>query len=491
VIAAYAIVLLSALPGVLVQDSWMTLVGGREIAQHGLPTHDHLAAWTAGAGWIDQQWLAQLFFYGLFAGGGLKLVLLSHAGLLTAAFASALVSARRRGASEKSVCLVGVLAMFAAPWALQLRAQTVGTLLFVWVLALLLADSRAPSRRVLLVLPLLALWANVHGTVLLGAVLAIVRGLTIIISSRRGREPAWRLRSAGLLLVAPLCLVASPYGLSLVGYYRRIAANPLMSRYVLEWHASAPSKLTAIFFVLAFVAVWLVARHGQRLTGFEQIALFLTLASGLWALRSISWFALTALLVLPITIDGVFAERPRRASLRRARRSAGLIVALLLAGGVGVAAARPSSWFVQQWPTRALPTIQQATLDPSTRVFANDRYADWLLWQLPELRGRIAYDVRFELFNGRQFRQLHAYRSQIGDDWRRAAAGYQLLMFERSGERMLSAAVSRGPGTKVVYQDSLITLVAQQARQTAVTASTARTHPIERSAASPPAERGR
>jgi len=187
VCAAYVAILLIALPAELVQDSWMTLLGGREIVQHGLPSHDHVAVWTTGADWVDGQWLAQLLFYGLFLAGGMKLVLLSHAALLTAAFASALAAARLRGASEKSVALVGLGAMLAAPWELQFRAQTLGTLLFVWVVALLLADSRTPSRRVLLVLPLLALWANVHGTVLLGAALATLRGAAIVLERRGPR----------------------------------------------------------------------------------------------------------------------------------------------------------------------------------------------------------------------------------------------------------------------------------------------------------------
>jgi hypothetical protein len=40
-------------------------VSGREVAQHGLPHHDSLTLWTLGARWIDQQWLGQLFYYGL------------------------------------------------------------------------------------------------------------------------------------------------------------------------------------------------------------------------------------------------------------------------------------------------------------------------------------------------------------------------------------------------------------------------------------------
>jgi hypothetical protein len=448
--ALYAVIVLLALPQVLVQDSWLTLVDGREIVRHGLPAHDHFAVWTSGDSWIDQQWLAQLVFYGLFALGGLKLVLLSHVGLLTAAFGSALASARLRGASEKSVCLAGFVAMLAAPWELQFRAQTLGTLLFVWVLALLLADSRRPSRRVLLVLPLLAFWANVHGTVLLGAALAAVRAVTILV---RRTEPHWRLRAGLLLVGAPLCTFASPYGLSLVGYYHRIVANPLMSEFVVEWKASTPSRNTAVFYLLAFLTVWLVARATSRLTAFERLALFVTMLGGLWAIRSITWFVLTDLMVLPLALDAALPSRPRRARFRTYRIWTAIGAAGLVLIGAGAAAAASTSYYLKTWPTKALPAIREATAKPSTRVFADDRYADWLVWELPELRGRIAYDVRFELFDSRQFNALHDYRAQHGDDWRRAAKGFQVLTFEPLAERAVWRTVRRDPGTRVLYAD--------------------------------------
>src|SRR5437588_9411717 len=53
------------LNGAVRADTWLTLLGGREILQHGLPHRDALAVVSHGRAWIDQQWLSQLFFYGL------------------------------------------------------------------------------------------------------------------------------------------------------------------------------------------------------------------------------------------------------------------------------------------------------------------------------------------------------------------------------------------------------------------------------------------
>ena len=97
-----AAILLSVAGDLLVADSWMTLVSGREIVEHGLPSQEALTELAAGREWIDQQWLAQLAFYGAWALGGLKLALILDVVLVVAAFASAVWFARARGASARS-----------------------------------------------------------------------------------------------------------------------------------------------------------------------------------------------------------------------------------------------------------------------------------------------------------------------------------------------------------------------------------------------------
>src|SRR5439155_25681604 len=53
-----AAVVVAAPASMIAPDTWLALVDGRLIAQHGLPHTDHLTVWTAGVRWVDQQWLA-------------------------------------------------------------------------------------------------------------------------------------------------------------------------------------------------------------------------------------------------------------------------------------------------------------------------------------------------------------------------------------------------------------------------------------------------
>jgi hypothetical protein len=426
-VCAYVVVLVLALPQELVQDSWLTLASGREVATRGLPSTDQLTVWTHGVRWVDQQWLAQLVFYRLHELGGIRLVMLVHVGLLTAAFALAVSAAR---ASGRSVALVAAVAAFAAPWALQMRAQSFAFLLFVAVLWLLIEDARSPGRRVFFALPLLALWANLHGTALFGAMLVVLRGVLYLWE----RRPA---RAGTLVLGGSLCVVASPYALHLPGYYRSLMLNPRLHWFIDEWQPGKPSQKTALFYLLCAVTIWLVARHGRVLTAFERLALAATLLNGLLAIRSVPWFALTCLVVLPALVDEALPPRRSRPRLRLALGSA--VVSL---AAVGAAAAQPAGWYTKLWPDEAGRQVAALARErPSALVMSDDRYADWLLWTQPQLRGRVAYDVRFELFTDRQFVDLFRYRNQAGDGWRRAQRGYEILALARpDGNAIIAGA---------------------------------------------------
>jgi hypothetical protein len=463
--AMYAIVLVWLMPFEVVQDTWLTLVGGREIARNGLPSHDTLTVLTSGERWVEQQWAAKLAFYGLVQLGGLSLALLVHVGVLVAAFAGAMAAARAFGASRTAVFWVAAASMFVAPWAWQMRSQTFAFPLFVGLLWLLVSDSRSPSRRVLLAVPLLAVWANVHGSVVLAAALVALRGLTLA-CARGPREPSARLRAAVLLAAPAASVVASPYGLALVDYYRSLILNPMIGRYVDEWGPSTFPR-DAAFFVLAGVALWLAARS-RRATVFEKLALLAVIASGLAAGRNSVWLSLCALVVLPPIVDEVWRvgrfEAPvrARAVVWLARANVAVVVALTAATvviGRDPAAAYPEP--------AAAAIAKLAAADSSIRVLASDRHADWLLWAEPSLAGRVAYDVRFEMFEPAQFRQLAAFNGRVGSDWKRFADGYRVIVVDRHANAGLERAFRREPGVSLLYRDDSVAVVLRAANASA------------------------
>jgi hypothetical protein len=463
-VALYAFGLARLAPHELVQDSWLTLVSGREIAWNGLPSRDTLTVFGHGADWVDQQWLAQLGFYGAYVLGGLKAVLVAHVALVAGAFALGLAAARRLGASPRSVFVVGIAAFLLAPWTWQLRSQSAAYLLFVAVVWLLVRDVRDPGRRTFLVLPLLALWANLHGSVVLGAALVMLRGASLVVERARAREPVsgWAARAAALVVAPPLVLLASPYGLDLVGYYERMLVGPEFARIVGEWRP--PTFPRAIpFFVLALAAVWLLAR-ARRVSGFEKAIVLFSIVGGLLAIRSITWFAFTALVVLPSALDDVVPPRARMRPHGRPIRLLAGVAAVAIPATFAVMALVPTRTYERLWPEpAAIAVAEAAASDPSVRVFASDRYADWLLWKRPELAGRIAYDVRFELHSKAELDALFDYYNHVGSDWAAATEGYELVVVDRTSRRAGEEAILREGGTRL-YEDEHVAVLRRPAR---------------------------
>jgi hypothetical protein len=458
VVALDALAVSVLLPYFVRSDTWLALVAGRRVWNDGLPRRDTLTIWSHGVTWVDQQWLGQLVLYGIHAAGGLRLLLLVHAIVLVGAFSLALTFALRSGASARSAGLVGIIALFTALPNSTVRTQAMAYLLFVAVFWLLASEVRQPSRRVFFVVPLLIVWANVHGSVVLGAGLVILWALAEILRLRRNVS----VRAIALAAVAPLCVFISPYAFSLPRYYHDVLSSGAFRDVVSEWQpATLPHQW--FFFALAVGAVWLAARSRDKLSLFEHLALVAMLFAGLDTVRSIVWFALVAAMVVPRALDGIWpvGTAPQR---RRVNLALALVSLVVLVCAFATAAARPTSWYRRDYPPPAVQAVREATArDHSLRVFANEQYADWLLWNVPVLAGRVAFDARFELLSGDQLRSLARFRDRSTDDWQRAADGYRLLVLDTASERPAIRDLLRRTGTRTLYRDRHVAVLLRAA----------------------------
>jgi hypothetical protein len=444
----YAAALLVRLPYTLGADSWLTFVGGRFVREHGLPHADVLTAWSHGVTWVDQQWLAQLVFEASARAGGVKLALLVHAALVVGAFAVAAAAARRLGAGSRAVALVAVLVVPELAEAWELRAQSFAYPLFVAVLWLVLADARRPGRGVLLCLPLLVIWTNLHGSVLAGAALVSLHGLI-------------RLRSSGRSAVAAVtafgpwvALFASPYATDLPAYYAHVLVGRNFSSLVTEWGPATPSFMTGPFYALAFGGVALLARGWARVLPFERGAFFVTLVAGVLGLRNMVWFSLVAFLVLPRLLHRELEATARDEAQRRMK----IVVAAAAAGAAAivavVAVARPAAAYERAYPPALADRVAAAAAaHPGYPVFADVAYGDWLLWKHPSLRGRVAFDARLELLSKRRLASLYDWKSHIGDGWWRIPGCPSVVVVDRTQNRTTLDLLVRERGARVAYRD--------------------------------------
>lgn len=191
-------------------------------------------------------------------------------------------SSRRLGASD-----------FGISWALMafllgqlpslgvVRAQMWSIPLLVLMAYLLRRESERPSRRIWLVAPLVVLWGNLHGAVLVGVAVAVA-----YLALKRGRQDP--LLSVGVAAFALLGLWATPAGLASHEYYLGVLGNEAALRGEGLW---APLDLGSGFDWLMFLStvVLLVAslRRGVPLWEYAVVAglVFMTLQAarnGIW-----------------------------------------------------------------------------------------------------------------------------------------------------------------------------------------------------------------
>jgi hypothetical protein len=428
----------------MASDSWLALVGGREIAEHGLPLRDHLAAVTAGRRWADQQWLAQLGLYGLYrlTHHGFAVVVLVLTSL--PALIGALLLARRSGTDRVAA---GAAVVAVTPFLLEAaraRTQSVAYLLFVVLVALLLSRQTSWTRVASLVV--IALWANVHGSVLIAAAIASIRWLQDVRSS-----PS---RTALLLAATWLATVCSPYAAWLPGYYRSTTLNPAFGEVLSQWQPLGFSARAVPTWLLAVAVMGLIARRARLVWRFEPAVLLVLVALTIHSVRVAPFLGLVAIVLLPRVVAR--RESPRPASQLV---TAIPVAALLLSAIFSLAAVT----HVRFSPYRPHAAAEVTSRGASGKVFVPLELGDWLLWMEPGLRGRVAADARAELLTPDELRQF-AKLWKDADGWRPLTAGYGSFLLSPTDERWLvRRLLSRPARFRLVYQDAKLVVLVRRA----------------------------
>jgi hypothetical protein len=276
---------------------------------------------------------------------------------------------------------------------------------------------------------------------------ALVSGYALVgLAGTLWRKPRTVHVRSLVLLVAPwLCMLASPYATSLPHYYRTIFSSSFAS-YVTEW---APTTLTLVhapIYLLALGGLWLLGRTRGRASLFEQLAFVGLSLLAFDAVRNAVWLALFSLAVLPRLMDTLRAPAVEPKRMNR-------MLAIAMIVGVVVAtvavAFEPGSWFTkEQYPVAAENAAARAA-GANGRIFANESFADWLVFEHPQLAGRIAYDSRFELLTSRQLRSVTEFRNRV-NGWRSTIDGYSVLVLDKVDDHQPIRALLRAREARVV-----------------------------------------
>jgi hypothetical protein len=437
-------------------DSYLDLTGGRFIAKHGIPRHEALTI-AAQRTWIDQQWLAHWTYYEAWTLGGYPLVAALSSVLVASAFALVCALLLNRGVPAQRALLWTLLAFVACFGNTVIRAQSFAYPLFVVLLWAILEDARRPRARFLLVLPLLALWSNLHGTVLLA--IALVAGYSVVQIFLAARRVDVRLAGlhATVAMGAVMTMFATPYGFSIVHYYRALIGNGIVSQYILEWAPPSLGNVYSLgFFGLAFLVVAAVAYAVGR--GYRPAPALIAIASvlGLLATQGVryqAWFVIAAGV---LAAEALAAVRPAPAEFPLRMQRLGALAVLLFALATAVVLGRTTdAKFERLAPLRAASAAAvYATGHPSATILADDETSSALLWLYPQTLGRVAFDARLEQYPQPLLRKWLTYLNGVPPGWPALIGGYDVLVASRRAHPELVANLERLTGWRQLLTDS-------------------------------------
>ena len=450
----------------LTPDAYLDLYSGRWIAAHGLPRHDPFTVEGHGRAWIDQQWLAHLVYYRMWQLGGYALVGALSALLVAIAVGVAAWLIVRHTGSPGITMAVLIPAYLLMLTHTQIWAESFAIPLFALMVALIYDDQRQPDTRtrLLLAIPLLAVWANLHGTVLMGAAIAAAYGVWGLVTGRS------RWRCVALVLLSPLAAVATPYGADIGAYYRSVLGNTAIRQNVNIWgpwslHSFFSIHFAATALLVATAVVWAM-RRGHRPNAVPAALAAGTLVAGVYAIRYQIWFAIPGAIVaaeaLAFTSGGA-----RTLFGQTTRRVAGAVPLVAAAISAAVLAGTSIGTFQRAVPAATVTAVSQTMRrTPCTRLLADYAVAPALLWQHPALAGRVGFDTRFEIY--RQSQVVGWFRFNDGaPGWDAATSGYDLLAISSSRHPQLAARIRAAPDWRVGRADAQ-GLVASRPRSRAV-----------------------
>ena len=455
-----SITLLLSLPFVthLQADSYKALYDARWIVEHGLPHTEALTVMAAGRPWIDQQWLAEVIFYGAWRIGGYSLLAGLAIALTALAYTVLAATMSRRGASPGLVLCSATMAILSLSGWQFIRSQNFALPLFAGLMAICLRDSEQdrPGRRLLLLLPLLVLWANLHGSVLLGAALAVAYlsyRATLLARQKLYREAV---KCAALGVAAVGSPLATPYGTQIVDYYARFAGNRPMAQLAIEW--ASPRFPSFVFFELALPAAIVVAALVSALVRRERPSAVLIGAFTLTGIAaslesgSIVWFGMVAALLLA----EIGRRRGRGASCSRpASALIGISGALAAAFAATTLAARPGQAYESIAATHAMAAARKyVATHPCASILADNLSSSALLWHYPSLDGRLAFDARLEEYSQPALRDWLAFVDAKPGRWRALADRFSVVVADPSYASALIPALARFPASRVLARDT-------------------------------------
>lgn len=460
-------------------DLWGHLLfGSATIAHGGVARVDSYSYSVAGLRWMNHEWLSQVLMaaaYGTLGLAGLTLIKLACAAAVTVFLAAAV---GETGAAVPIQIVVVVLATLGLVPPMEFRPQIFTYALLSVVIALLARDNYRGRAPLWIAVPMMAVWANLHGGFMVGlgavGLYGAVAGLADLAAGRglaRGR------RLAALTAAGAAASLATPFGVGTWLSALHTISRPPMLEEIVEWQ-----PLSA-----ALVAIWhmnhadlpFIALYVGLLAGFALLVM-LTPRGGDLPLVAIAavmvWSAISAfrnialaMLATPVPIArhaALLAQRWLRAPStanpevepRASRLTNGVIGVLAIATAVqsGMLTGRVS--FTHVHPGGAVDFMRSHDLHGN--ILAAFGWSDYVLYHCAPA-SHVFIDSRFEMIYPERI-------AQEFEDFEHDRPGAAAMLAQYPHDFVLippsypaAQLMRRTPAWKLIYQDDVALLFAR------------------------------
>jgi hypothetical protein len=470
---------------------WHIRTGDHILETGKVPIQDLFSFSRSGQPWFAWEWLADVGFALLHRWHGLDAVAACSACVLCLSAVFLLSWLLRRGVGLW-IAVAVVLATVSESSIHSLARPHVFSLLFVtlalWALD---EDRRRSGPLVWILVPLSALWANLHaGFVSWLAILALLVAVSVL----ERNWPAFR-RYAALAVLCSAATLLNPYGWHLHQHIVRYLGSSWILDYVQEFQSPRiRSENMIVFALLLLLGVALSFRPFARKQWFEGV---LVLAWAFAALRSARHVPLYGVAAAPLIASECAAWWSRFAG-RQPVRSAprifwdmsqdlgksyriGLWTPALgsLALLIALPQARLTDFPASSFPVAAV-TANLARLGPPgvmPRVLTSDQWADYLIFRFYP-RQRVFFDGRSDFYGPGVGGEYYSLLS-LGPGWRRTLDRYQFEVALLPHNWPLGDVLEHTPDWRVVYRDSVCILLVRQPEMVGHPETAFRTHPKE------------
>ena len=450
-------------------DFWWHLKTGEYILNtRSIPKTDFFSFTNYGRAWVAHEWLSEAIFYAIYSRFGFNVLIVVFALLTALAFWIAFKRSGSHPLIGGSAALLGVWTVLPT---IGVRPRVFTLLLSSVYLALLARYvRRGQGHFIWWLVPLMAVWVNLHGGFLIGLVLIGLVMVGIPLDAWTGGETlksTW-LRLKPLTLVLLGCLFAvllNPHGIWIYKFPFEIFLSPVQQQTVNDWLSPNFHRSEAVpLILLVFLTIGALSLSPKRVR-LSDLVLFL--ATLYMTLKSQRHMAILALVAAPMMADylqnwitamsggKLFApESSTNLNLRRKTTFYGLLFLLpLFAFGwkLKTTVFSEPGQFAIDAPVKAVDYLAQNQITGNTFTDPNI-WGGYLIWKMPS--NPVYIDGRIDMY-GDEFVKEYLNIILGYSDWREPFDRYGVRTVIVAPKSAVATTMRKSADWQQVYQDEM------------------------------------